>query len=165
MIPIIEDTIIRTDKDIIVQQVNCSGFMGAGLAKVIMARYPEVRPEYMKFVSKLRAKGVAPDDMLGLVQFVDTSDDKIIANVFGQVGIRQGPYDRKVYTVEDKLLEGLAQVRDKAEILGLTVAIPTYIGCGLAGGDWGSLKPKIEALFEDSAVDVTFYHYRVEKGR
>ena len=41
-IPVIRGDILRSDTDIIVQQVNCQGVMGAGLAKQIASQYPEV---------------------------------------------------------------------------------------------------------------------------
>lgn len=101
-----------------------------------------------------------PSDLLGEVQYVDNHDGRIIANVFGQVDIRKGYYDKTVYTVTEALLKGVTEVKEKAEKLNFTVAIPTYIGCGLAGGDWNVIKPLIEEVFEGSDVQVTFYHYR-----
>lgn len=98
--------------------------------------------------------------MLGEVLYVDTYDRKIIANVFGQDHIRKGYGDKSVYTKEWALLKGIEEVKNKAFDLSLSVAIPTYIGCGMANGDWNSIKPKIEDIFEYSGVDVTFYQYR-----
>ena len=39
--PAIRGDILQSDADIIVQQVNCRGVMGAGLAKQIASQYPE----------------------------------------------------------------------------------------------------------------------------
>ena len=159
-IKIIEGNILDYDKDIIVQQVNCQGVMGGGLAKQILLKYPEVPKEYKKYWTKRRKKIDKTEERLGEVLYVDVDDGKIIANVFGQDHIRKGIEDKEVYTVEDALLKGIEEVKDKAYKLGLSVAIPTYIGCGMANGDWESIRPKIEAIFEYSGVDVTFYHYR-----
>ena len=159
-IDIIEGDITLSDKDIVVQQVNCRGLMGAGLAKTIMKRYGNVRQEYQKFHQKQMKTGKQEADLLGLVQYIDVYDGKIIANVFGQVGIRQGKDDQTVYTQKEALLAGIGHVKEKAETLGLSVAIPTYIGCGLAGGNWQDIQAGIETIFSGSAVDVTFYHYR-----
>lgn len=41
-IEIIEGNILDYKEDIIVQQVNCRGVMGSGLAKQIMNKYPSV---------------------------------------------------------------------------------------------------------------------------
>lgn len=95
-----------------------------------------------------------------MVNYVDTYDEKIVANIFGQVDYAKSKTDKTLYTEEDALLSGIQQVKDKAEQLGFSVAIPTFIGCGLANGDWDSIKPAIEAIFEGSPVNVAFYHYR-----
>ena len=160
MIPIIEVDILTSDKTIIVQQVNCLGRMGKGLALSIMNRYDNVRKEYQAFQKKQFKKLGEVEKLLGLTQFIDVYDGKIIANIFGQVDIKKGPHDKNVYTKEPALLKGIEEVKNKAQALGVSVAIPTYIGCGLAGGDWNSIKPAIERIFDGSNVEVTFYHHR-----
>ena len=160
VINVIEGDITQSDKDIIVQQVNCRGLMGSGLAKTLMIRYPNVKKEYQTFRKK-QLKGVGKDEeILGMVNYVDVYDGKIIANVFGQVDIRKNETDKTVYTKKESLLEGVRAVKEKAETLNLSIAIPTYIGCGLAGGDWDEIKPAIEEVFQGSTVNVEFYHYR-----
>lgn len=159
-IKIIEGNILDYDKDIIVQQVNCHGVMGGGLAKQILMKYPEVPKEYKKYWTKWMKNAQKTSVMLGEVLYVDVYDGKIIANIFGQDNIRSGFEDKTVYTKEWALLKGIEEVKNKAYELGLSVAIPTYIGCGMANGDWNEIKPKIEEIFEYSGVDVTFYHYR-----
>lgn len=159
-IQVIDGDVTKTDKDIIVQQVNCMGAMGKGLALSIMVRYPNVRTEYMAFHKKQMKKAGTNRDLLGMVNYVDTYDEKIVANIFGQVEYAKSKTDKTLYTEEKALLKGIQQVKDKAEALGFSVAIPTFIGCGLANGDWNSIKPAIEAIFEGSGVDVMFYHHR-----
>lgn len=160
MIQLIEGDITKTDKDIIVQQVNCRGFMGAGLAKTILQRYENVKIDYQTFRKKQLKTVEKDENLLGMVNYVDVYDGKIIANIFGQVDIRKDRNDHNVYTVQSALLKGIEDVKQKAEQLGLSIAIPTYIGCGLAGGNWEEIKREIELLFENSSVDVAFYHYR-----
>ena len=116
--------------------------------------------EYVKYRKKQLKKGLTDEDLLGHVHFVDTYDEKIIANVFGQVDIRKGPEDTAVYTKVEALLKGITIIRDKAEQLGLSVGIPTYIGCGAANGDWEEVREGIEEIFKDSTVDVQLYHFR-----
>ena len=48
-IPIRSGNILHSGADIIVQQVNCRGVMGAGLAKQIATRYPDVLAMYKKY--------------------------------------------------------------------------------------------------------------------
>ncbi|MGE6604500.1 macro domain-containing protein [Lysinibacillus fusiformis] len=160
MIKIIEGDITKTDKDIIIQQVNCKGFMGAGLAKTIMQRYNNVKNEYQAFFME-QIKALEKEEcLLGMVNYVNVYDGKIVANIFGQVDIRKHRLDNKVYTVKEALIKGIEDVKGKAEMYSLSIAIPTYIGCGLAGGNWTEVKSEIEAVFHDSTVDVVFYHYR-----
>ena len=160
MVETIKGNILHTDHDIIVQQVNCLGVMGGGLAKQIMNRYPNVKKEYVRYWSKQMKKLQQKSDLLGSVFYVDTYDDKIIANVFGQETIRSSPSDKRVHTDTNALLKGLDEIKGFAIKHGYSIAIPTYIGCGLAGGDWNEIRPKIESLF-GSEVDlkITFYHF------
>lgn len=161
MIKIINGDITKTEMDIIVQQVNCKGVMGAGLAKQILKVYPFVKKAYQDYREGFLMRGATEKDLLGHVNFCSAPGyDQTIANIFGQVDIRKNRYDKTVYTDEEALLKGIQKVKKLAEAYHLSVAIPTYIGCGLAGGDWSSIKPKIEEIFEDSDVDVAFYHYR-----
>lgn len=159
-INIIEGNILNSEKDIIVHQVNCQGVMGGGLAKQIVMKYPEVPKEYKKYWTKQMKKLNYTSELLGEVYYADTFDEKIIVNVFGQDHIRKSRWDKAIYTIDSALIKGIENVRDKARQLNLSVAMPTYIGCGLAGGDWNSVKPQIEKVFEGSGVEVTFYHYR-----
>jgi O-acetyl-ADP-ribose deacetylase (regulator of RNase III) len=156
----IQGDILKSGKDIIIQQVNCRGFMGKGLAEQINERYGNVKKEYTKYRDKQLKTGKSDEDLLGLVNYVDTYDETIIANVFGQIDIRKNKYDKTVYTHKDALLKGIRTVRDKAQELNLSIAIPTYIGCGLAGGNWTDIKQGIEEIFKDSQVDVTLYDYK-----
>lgn len=159
MIEVIKGDITKANEDIIVQQVNCQAKMGSGLAANIMKRYPTIRKEYIQFCHENRKKEEGADVLLGKVHYFDAYDGKVIANVFGQEEIRKSNYDKKIYTKTEALLNGIKQVKDKAEQLGLTVALPVNIGCGKANGNWGEIKPKIEEIFEDGKVHAVFYHY------
>ncbi|WP_370956757.1 hypothetical protein AB3239_10910 [Bacillus subtilis] len=55
MIKIVKGNILDASEDIIVQQVNCKGVMGAGLAKAILNKYPNVKKEYQS-LRKLQLK-------------------------------------------------------------------------------------------------------------
>lgn len=162
-IEIIKGDIMQADKDIIVQQVNCKGLMGAKLSRTIMTRYPNVFKEYRKFYTKTLKRLGNEESLLGLVNYIDVYDGKIIANVFGQQDVRKGKEDKTVYTDVKSLLFGIEEVKDKAERLGFSIAIPTYIGCGMANGDWSEVKAGIENIFEGTNIDVKFYHYRAEE--
>lgn len=154
MINIVKDNILDAIEDIIVQQVNCKGVMGAGLAKSILNKYPNVKKEYQSFRSFNLNKGLTDKDLLGLVNYVRVSDGKVIANVFGQVNIKKNHFDKTVYTKTEALTRGLKEVKELSKQLNKSVAIPYGIGCGLAGGDWNIISEIIESIFSDYKVTI-----------
>lgn len=154
MINIVKGNILDAIEDIIVQQVNCKGVMGAGLAKSILNKYPNVKKEYQSFRSFNLNKGLTDKDLLGLVNYVRVSDGKVIANVFGQVNIKKNHFDKTVYTKTEALTRGLKEVKELSKQLNKSVAIPYGIGCGLAGGDWNIISEIIDSIFSDYKVTI-----------
>ncbi|MBO3795697.1 Appr-1-p processing protein [Bacillus subtilis] len=154
MIKIVKGNILDASEDIIVQQVNCKGVMGAGLAKAILNKYPNVKKEYQSFRNFHLNKGLTDKDLLGLVNYVRVSDVKVIANIFGQVNIKKNRFDNTVYTKTDALTRGLKEVKELSKQLNKSVAIPYGIGCGLAGGDWNIISELIESIFSDYKVTI-----------
>ena len=147
-IPVIQGDILRSDADIIVQQVNCQGVMGAGLAKQIASQYPEVLSPYKKMCNTRDTQ-----DLLGKVLICPTRTGVRIANVFGQ-----DRYGRDgCYTDYAALENGLAAVVRYASQKNLSIAIPYGIGCGLAGGDWTIVSEIISQVFEN-CLNVMVYH-------
>ncbi|MEC1270046.1 Appr-1-p processing protein [Bacillus vallismortis] len=154
MINVVKGNILDAIEDIIVQQVNCKGVMGAGLAKSILNKYPNVKKEYQSFRNFNLNKGLTDKDLLGLVNYVRVSDGKVIANVFGQVNIKKNHFDKTVYTKTEALTRGLKEVKKFSKQLNKSVAIPYGIGCGLAGGDWNIISELIESIFSDYKVTI-----------
>ncbi|MCY8083233.1 Appr-1-p processing protein [Bacillus inaquosorum] len=154
MIKIVKGNILDASEDIIVQQVNCKGVMGAGLAKAILNKYPNVKKEYQSFRNFNLNKGLTEKDLLGLVNYVRVSDGKVIANVFGQVNIKKNHFDKTVYTKTEALTRGLKEVKELSKQLNKSVAIPYGIGCGLAGGDWNIISELIDSIFSDYNVAI-----------
>lgn len=161
MIQVIEGNMLDYDDVIIVQQVNTLSVMGGGLSGQIMSRYPEVPIEYKKYIKKRMKKATSTRELLGEVLLVDVYDGKIIANIFGQNDVRTDHDDTNIrYTEYDALFEGLRTVKTLAERLNCTLALPTYLGCGLGNGDWVYVREEIENIFADNTVAVRFFHYR-----
>jgi len=79
MIKIINGNILNATEDIICHQVNCKKVMGAGLAKQIRNKYPEVFEEYKWLLDGF-------GNQLGHCQLVLCHDGKTVANLFGQDG-------------------------------------------------------------------------------
>ncbi|MBZ9622913.1 macro domain-containing protein [Clostridium sp. FP2] len=152
MIKIVEGNILNATEDVICQQVNCQGVMGAGLAKQIRNKYPEVYPLYKRF-----CEGCENNDrrtLLGEIQTIPVSDGKVIANLFGQYN-----YGRdKQYTDYKALRECLEGMLRMVSMFDDSIAIPYEIGCGLAGGDWNIVYKIIEDVFKD--YEVTLYKFK-----
>ncbi len=127
--------LLDISRGIIVQQVNCRGAMGRGLALAIRQKWPQVYSEYrrMYVCGKLR---------LGSTQFVKVALDLYICNLAGQD--RWGTDSPK--TDLDAYRFAWPMVCLEANRLDLPVYVPWMFGCGLAGGDWSVVKLLIEAL-------------------
>lgn len=138
--------ILTVKQGIIVQQVNCRGAMGAGLAKRIRQAYPQVYTSYMKACSMY-----TPNQLLGMIQFIRVADDLFICNFFTQLNFGFGV--AKVftdYTAFELALNKLALKIDR----DMPIYIPYKIGCGLAGGDWKVIKELIGAALCDRDVTI-----------
>lgn len=159
MIKIINGNILDCTENILVHQVNCMGVMGAGLAKQIRNNYPKVYSEYVKLLNWAKEeykRGYSKNKYpLGVVQFIEVSSDRIIANLFGQLKYGKD----KQYTDYQALERGLYGVLetvtwDNNQYKGYSVAIPYGIGCGLAGGDWNIVYEIIKKIFNDYGVTI-----------
>lgn len=94
---------------------------------------------------------------LGEVQFVEVSEDIIIANMIGQKGIRSSRTSVPIrYEEVDKCLKKVAK---KAKQLGAAVHMPR-IGCGLAGGKWEVIEPLINKNLIEEDIEVFVYDFK-----
>ena len=157
MIEFVEGDIFEVEGDIICQQVNCLGIMGAGLAKKIRMKYPNVYKEYKEICDNQKT---FPDELLGVCHISDIDDGKhkCVANLFGQYDI----YPRNViHTNYEALRIALENVYYYAKDECLkTVLVPDMIGCGLAGGNRDVVLEIIKKIFEnDSKITVKIVKY------
>ena len=106
---------------VIIQQVNCQNVMGAGLAKALMTRWPQVASEYHAFCVRS-----TPQTLLGHIQTAIVGHDQFVCNVFGRHGH---------YTNEAKLLTACDVILRHAAQANLPVYAPVNLGSGLAGGN------------------------------
>ncbi|MEK4790360.1 macro domain-containing protein [Bacillus sp. FSL K6-2971] len=158
MIRVIEGNILDTTKDIVCHQVNCKGVMGAGLAKQIKSKYPNVYKDYKRLCDDEKIKS-RKNGLLGATQFIDVSKSKTIANLFAQknYGVKSRQTD---YEAMELCLKSLKHVvsDDYSKYKDCSIAIPYGIGCGLAGGDWEIVSRMIEDILVD--CDVTLYKFK-----
>jgi hypothetical protein len=142
----VKGDLLQVKSGIIVQQVNCQGVMGAGLAQAIVQKYPQVKAAY-------KAKG---DWELGDVQFVKVSDKLFVANVAGQD--EYGTHQRQ--TDFEALRKGLVEVEKFALEQNLPVMLPERLGSGLAGGrtdserdaTWEQIKLILKETLPDAKI-------------
>lgn len=147
MIKIINGNILNASEHIIGHQVNCKGVMGAGLAKQIRNKYPEVYKRYVSFVKEFGNNA----SLLGMVQITRVDEDKFIANVFSQ-----NSYGRTgLHTSYELLRIALEKLKLCAMGVNKSIALPYGIGCGLAGGDWSIVYKIIDEVF--NGYEVTLY--------
>lgn len=141
MLYVIEDDIVTGNYDVFCHQVNCKGVMGAGIAKQIRSRYPEVYREYM-----------SGRKVLGEIGIVRTHDDRICVNMFAQDGYGR---DRRYtdYEAFEKCLLRLQRFLSESH-RDWKLAFPYKIGCGLAGGDWRVVSKMLQDFSATVPQDV-----------
>lgn len=171
MIKIIEGNLFDSKANFIVHQVNCQGIMGGGVALQVAENFPHVEKEYNKYIrycNKNRLK------LLGSVQYVpvdvwalmmaDTMENndvnaydvnyQYIVNLFGQDTIGTG-----LQTDMKAVKNGLMDIRDKAQKIGATVALPYGMSSVRGGANWENVYTVIKKVFENSNVDVEIWRY------
>lgn len=152
-ISLIQGDILQADTDVILHQVNCQGIMGAGLALQIRLKYPEVYTRYRDYCAKFPLDS---SEMLGQIQCICVGNEPLlyIVNLFAQDKLGRGGR----FTDYDALRSCLAQANKRFK--GKRVAIPFWMSCGLAGGDWHTVSKIIEDTMTD--CQVTYYRYTPE---
>lgn len=133
---------------VICHQVNCQGVMGAGLAKQLLSKWPQVKQDYINFIENTKRQysyEYTPKVLLGKVVYTRVSDSITVASIFGQEN-----YGRNrgiVYTDYYALETGIRLVVDTAIRNNLgPITVPFQIGCGLANGNWADVVTRIERI-------------------
>lgn len=171
MVTIVEGNIFDSKANFIVHPTNCQGAMSSGIATQIVKRYAHVEKEYMKYIRYCKKNNI---ELLGTAQYVpnevwalimvdtmknnnvidfDTSYQYIV-NLFCQSVFREG-----FHTDLRALKKALIDIREKAERIGATVAIPYKIsGCG-DGVNHDDVHTIIKKIFDKSSVNVEIWRY------
>ena len=119
--------------------MNCQNVMGAGVAKALYTKFPEVKNRYHRYFDRLGDS----IDFLGDVSTCYITDNKMVYNLHTQLNYGN---DNKRYVNYAAIVRCFQQL--KGNIPNQTLAIPK-IGCGLAGGDWKF----VEQLINDTVGD------------
>lgn len=139
-----------TNRGVIVcHQVNCKGVMGAGLAKQIRDKYPDVYSMYKEHCRQI-ANG---NGGLGDVQFCSVLERSgyIVANVFGQDDYGRGQQHTN-YCALRRAFTIIAE-----SFPGYIIRIPYKMGCGLGGGDWKTVYSIIHTTLIAAGIEVEIW--------
>lgn len=135
---------------IICHQTNYFGVMGAGIAAAIRHKLL-TNAQYAKYVELCRMGGRT---LLGHVQYLECDGGITVANCFCQdESAAHAPNTDFSITRYYEMKRCLIDIRSKAKLEGKRVYIPYKIGCGIAGGDWGTVLSIIKDVFDKSPVD------------
>lgn len=172
MIKIIDGNLFDSKANFIVHQTNCQGVMGSGVAKQVADLFPHVEVEYRKYLNyckknKIKALGTAqyvPTESWALIMVDTKGNNNVIAydkeyqyivNLFGQDDYGMG----ELHTNLKAMKNAFVDIKDKAQAIGATVAMPYRIGSFRGGADWNDVYAIIEKVFGDSGVDVEIWRY------
>lgn len=136
--------ILNSDAPIIAHQVNCLGVMGAGVAKCIRLKYPDIMKEYKRWCETYDS-----ELLLGLIQFYHIGGNRYIVNCFAQNGTTHNGRATN-YEAFYKCMEQLLNAVTRDENIEPRIAIPYKIGCGLGGADWNIIFAMIKAVFSQA---------------
>ncbi len=139
--------ILKDKSDAIVNTVNCVGVMGKGLALQFKKAYPD---NFKKYKSACNKGLINPGEM-----FITQNSDLISTQwVINFPTKKHWKGNSKI----DYISEGLEDLVEKIEELGIkSIAIPP-LGAGLGGLDWNIVKNRIIETFKSiDNVAVTVY--------
>ncbi len=172
MIKIIDKNLFDSKANFLVHQTNCMSVMGSGVALQVAELFPHVEKEYMKYLKHCKKNRIEP---LGTAQYVpvdswalvmvDTmKNEKVeaydreyqyIVNLFGQKNFGMDAQQTDLKAMKMAMVD----IREKAESIGATVAMPYMIGSYRGGAKWEDVYKIIQDVFNKSTVDVEICRY------
>lgn len=149
---VVKGNLLKSDCDVIIQQCNCQGVMGAGIAKQIVNLYPSVLDADRAYKIPLSSR-----KRLGHTShaWVDGPHGRLlVVNLYGQQW-----YGRGKQTEEDAFERGLCSILKRLNDKGgsYKIGLPYGIGAGLAGGDWMTILQIIKDCAEKYHQEIYLY--------
>lgn len=150
MLTEISGDILNVTNGIICHQVNYFGVMGGGVAAAI-AESILTEEQYKTYTDYCKQAGRTA---LGTVQFLSCPGGLYVANMFCQDDARaRGGMTEGGITDYDAMRRCLTRIRSTALVHGKRVYFPHNLGCGIAGGDWATVKFIMEDTFKFYPVE------------
>lgn len=144
----INGDLLESDCTVIMHQANCFSTMGAGIAKQIANKYPQVEEHDRLFE-------LSPEERLGKFSAI-IIDGKTIVNLYGQY--RYGRGKQTDYSALESAINFFLTYAPEEETVDLTkIGVPFNMGCGLAGGDWNKVLEILERQSMIHGVDIYIY--------
>lgn len=140
-------------RKIIAHVVNDEGRWGKGFVMAISKRWPDPERAYKEWYQQAESN----DFRLGALQMVRVEGSTWVANLVAQHGMEAteaGPPIR--YAALELALSALCQ---RALQLDASVHMPR-LGCGLAGGSWEEVGPRVQEALCDKGVPVFVYDFK-----
>lgn len=157
----VKGDLLESNKNIIVQQLNCITINAKGLSQTISNKYPYA--DVYSSRKKIPGKYVAVEEDRGIPGdiVISVGDGPTIIGIYGQYAPSK---PRGNETAELRLQwfkECLHKIKNYMDNEKYTsIAFPYKIGCGLAGGDWLKYKKEIKRFANNNKYDV--YIYKLE---
>lgn len=145
--------LLQTDAPMIAHQVNRRGVMGAGIARQIR-KYLLTAGQYREYQQLCKKN---KENLLGACYLTQQTDAlRYVAHLFAE----NIPTGKRLDTEYGALRQSLTSMMFLAAQKGVSqIAIPGYLGCGLAGGDWETVYSRIlMPLFSESCVTLTILY-------
>lgn len=140
MIKYYEGTVFNTDTKAIVNTVNCTGVMGAGIALEFMLRYPEMFNDYE---NKCKDKQI----VTGRVDYYKNKDGTIIINFPTKWHFK---YPSKLIWIE----QGLKDFVNTYIQHGITSVAFPKLGTSNGGLNWNDVKTIMERYLSCLEIDI-----------
>ena len=140
MIKYFEGTVFNVDTMAIVNTVNCTGVMGAGIALEFMLRYPNM---YEDYEVKCKDKKI----MIGKIDYFKNADDRIIVN-FPTKG--HFKYPSNLLWIEKGLMDFVKTYKKQGVS---SIAFPK-LGTNNGGLKWEDVKTLMEKYLSNLDIEI-----------
>lgn len=140
MLNYFDGTVFNADTQAIVNTVNCTGIMGAGIALEFMLRYPDMYNEYVNNCKNGSIK-------TGYVDYYLNSDGKTIINFPTKWHFK---YPSKIEWID----QGLKNFADTFHQKGITSVAFPKLGTSNGGLEWDVVRKIMEKHLSGLGIDV-----------